>query len=270
MNILGIDTSGGTCCVALLSDGVLLGDFNINYKKTHSQVLMPLMDNLRAMTDFDLGDLDAIAVAAGPGSFTGLRIGSATAKGLGLALNKPIIPVPTLEAIAYRVYGFGGLICPIMDARRSQVYTGVYEFVPGDDNRLELKNLHPQAAVPIEEIAGICNELAVTGDNKGNEHVRDMTTNSDNYSGQNRNDKKQVIFLGDGVPVFKERLKELMKVPYLTAPAHIMLQNGGAVAGRGEELFRAGIHESAAEHKPIYLRKPQAQREREAQLHQVE
>ena len=87
-----------------------------------------MLDELRRMTELDLHTIDAIAVAAGPGSFTGLRIGSATAKGLGFALDIPIIPVPTVDALAYNLYGSDKLICPLMDARRNQVYTGLYEF----------------------------------------------------------------------------------------------------------------------------------------------
>lgn len=87
-----------------------------------------MLDELKRMTELDLHTLDAIAIAAGPGSFTGLRIGSATAKGLGLALKLPIIPVPTVDALAYNLYGCSALVCPLMDARRNQVYTGLYEF----------------------------------------------------------------------------------------------------------------------------------------------
>ena len=83
------------------------------------------------MIELNLEEVDAIAVAAGPGSFTGLRIGSATAKGLGLALDKPLIAVPTVDALAYNLYGTQGIICPLMDARRGQVYTGLYGFERG-------------------------------------------------------------------------------------------------------------------------------------------
>ena len=129
MKILALDSSGLTASVAVLEDDRLVAEYSVNYKKTHSQTLVPMMDAIRQMTELDMGTIDAIAVAAGPGSFTGLRIGSATAKGLGLALKKPIIPVPTVDGLAYQMYGTDKLICPIMDARRSQVYTGLYEFI---------------------------------------------------------------------------------------------------------------------------------------------
>ncbi len=120
--------------VAVVEDDVLVAEYTINYKKTHSQTLLPMLDEIVKMTELDLESIDAIAVAAGPGSFTGLRIGSATAKGLGLALKKPLVAIPTVEGLAYNLYDTPGLICPIMDARRKQVYTGIYRFT---DHRLE-------------------------------------------------------------------------------------------------------------------------------------
>ena len=131
----------------------LLAEYTVNYKKTHSQTLLPMLDEIANMTELDLTTIDAIAIAAGPGSFTGLRIGSATAKGLGLALKKPLISIPTVDALAYNLYGTDRLICPIMDARRNQVYTGIYEF---RGNTMEV--LEPQMAVPVFKDK-LCNGL---------------------------------------------------------------------------------------------------------------
>lgn len=108
-----------------------------------------MLDELRRMVDLDLKSIDLIAVAAGPGSFTGLRIGSATAKGLGLALDIPLAAVPTVDALAYNLYGCEQLICPMMDARRGQVYTGIYTFVNG-----EMQVIQEQCAISVEELAG--------------------------------------------------------------------------------------------------------------------
>ena len=124
MKILAIDSSGLTASAAVTENGILTAEYTVNYKKTHSQTLLPMNDEISRMIELDLNTLDAIAVAGGPGSFTGLRIGSATAKGLGLALGKPLIAVPTADALAFNLYGAAGVICPMMDARRSQVYTG--------------------------------------------------------------------------------------------------------------------------------------------------
>ena len=128
MRILALDSSGLVATVAIVEDEQTVAEYTVNYKKTHSQTLLPMLDEIVKMTEFDLNTIDAIAVAGGPGSFTGLRIGSATAKGLGLALNKPLIHVPTVDGMAYNLFGCKGLICPIMDARRNQVYTGIYRF----------------------------------------------------------------------------------------------------------------------------------------------
>ena len=114
-----MDSSGLVASVALVSDGIMVAEYTTNFKKTHSQTLLPMIDEIVKMTGIALKEIDAIAVAAGPGSFTGLRIGSSTAKGLGLALGKPIIPVPTVEGIAYNLFGMNKLVCPIMDARRN-------------------------------------------------------------------------------------------------------------------------------------------------------
>ena len=128
MRVLGIDSSGIVASVAIVEDEELLAEYTVNYKKTHSQTLLPMLDEIVKMLEFDMETIDAIAVAGGPGSFTGLRIGSATAKGLGLALNKELIHVPTVDALAYNLVGHDGLVCPIMDARREQTYTGIYSF----------------------------------------------------------------------------------------------------------------------------------------------
>ena len=119
MKVLAIESSAVTASVAIMTEDTLIAEYTINYKKTHSQTLLPMLDELVKMTELDLDTIDAIAVTAGPGSFTGLRIGSATAKGLGLALKKPLVEIPTVDALAYNLYDSRALICPIMDARRS-------------------------------------------------------------------------------------------------------------------------------------------------------
>ena len=140
MTILAIESSSLVASVAITEDDVMIAEYTIDYKKTHSQTLLPMIDEMCRMTDFQLEKIDAIAVSAGPGSFTGLRIGSATAKGLGLALKKPLIHVPTVEAMAYNFYDTEKYIVPIMDARRNQVYTGIYTSHEGN----------------VEEVVGQC------------------------------------------------------------------------------------------------------------------
>lgn len=228
MKILGIDSSGLVASVAVVEDENMLAEYTVNYKKTHSQTLLPMLDAIGTMIELDLKTIDAIAVAAGPGSFTGLRIGSATAKGLGLALDKPIVPVPTVDGLAYNLYGTDKLVCPMMDARRSQVYTGVYEF---HGRRLQAKI--SQKAEAVQELAQELNQLG-----------------------------REVIFLGDGVPVYQELLESLLCVEHQYAPAHMNKQRAGAIAVLGEQYLKEGRVESAREHQPEYLRMSQAERER--------
>ena len=142
MKILGLDSSGLVASVAIVEDNDLKGEYTVNYKKTHSQTLLPMLDEVAKMIELDLNSIDAIAVSGGPGSFTGLRIGSATAKGLGLALGKPLIHIPTVDALAYNLAGNRDIICPLMDARRNQTYTGLYRF---DGNQMEI--IKPQCEV---------------------------------------------------------------------------------------------------------------------------
>ncbi|MCM1104759.1 MAG: tRNA (adenosine(37)-N6)-threonylcarbamoyltransferase complex dimerization subunit type 1 TsaB [Clostridium sp.] len=232
MKIAALESSGLVASVALMQDETLLAEYTVNYKKTHSQTLLPMLEELKRMTELDLSTLDAVAVSAGPGSFTGLRIGSATAKGLGMALDIPIIAVPTLEALAYNCYGTEQLVCPIMDARRGQVYTGVYRF-----ERERLIVLEEACALPIEQIAERAEELA-------------------------RRYRTGILFLGDGVPVFRERLAQLLTVPYTFAPPHRCMQSAASVAALAMVKAAEGAMQSAAEHKPFYLRVSQAERER--------
>lgn len=228
MKILALDSSGLVASVAVATEDTLLAEYTVNYKKTHSQTLLPMLDEVVKMIELDLKTIDVIAVAGGPGSFTGLRIGSATAKGLGLALDKPLVHIPTVDALACNLYGCEKYICPIMDARRNQVYTGIYRF-EGENLRI----LKQQTPMAVEELAQELNAL-------GNE----------------------VIFLGDGVPVYQELLKIVMKVPYRFAPAHLNRQRAAAVAALAVQYVKEGRIETAAEHQPDYLRLSQAERER--------
>ncbi len=247
MKVLAIDSSGLTATVAIVEDEQTIAEYTVNYKKTHSQTLLPMIDEIVRMVEMDLTAVDAIAVAGGPGSFTGLRIGSATAKGLGLALDKPLIHVPTVDAMAYSVYGCEDIICPIMDARRSQVYTGIYTFVPkkADEETEQMeyafKVLRVQMAVSVEDLI---RRLNVYG--------------------------RRVVFLGDGVPVYKEMLSKGLEVPYFFAPSFMNRQRAAAVGALGIRYYQTGRYETAAEHRPDYLRVSQAERERaEREKHAV-
>ena len=185
-------------------------------------------------------------MAGGPGSFTGLRIGAATAKGLGLALKKPLVHVPTVDAMAYNMWGASGLVCPIMDAKRSQVYTGLYHVEHG------LEVLMEQCPMDMRELARLLNGRG-----------------------------ERVIFLGDGVPVYRSIIEEEMQVSYGFAPAQMNRQRASCVAvlgmtvlaeagssgcGTGAGDYCGARLVGAADFAPDYLRKPQAERQREAEL----
>jgi tRNA threonylcarbamoyladenosine biosynthesis protein TsaB len=228
MRILALDSSGLVATVAILEDEQMIAEYTVNYKKTHSQTLLPMLDEIVKMTEFDLSTIDAIAVAGGPGSFTGLRIGAATAKGLGLALNKPLIHVPTVDGMAYGLFGYSGLICPIMDARRNQVYTGLYRFTEG-----EFQVVEEQMAISVSELIEKLNAYG-----------------------------EKVTFLGDGVPVYRNQFENGLTGAYAFAPAHLNRQRAAAVGALGMKYFQEGKVEFARDHRPDYLRLSQAERER--------
>lgn len=233
MKLLVLDSSGLVASVALIEDDRLIAEYTTGNKLTHSQTLLPMLDEVTKMTSFNIESIDAIAVAMGPGSFTGLRIGAATAKGLGLALHKPIIPVPTVDGLAYQLFGAAHLICPMMDARRKQVYTGFYRFCGAD----------------MEVVKGQCAQS-----------VEDTLAQLKEY-------KEPVIFLGDGLPVYRKEIEEAMGEDAIFAPAHANRQRAGAVGALAEVYYQKGIWQSADAFAPEYLRKSQAEREREEQIH---
>lgn len=229
--ILGIDSSGLVAGVAIVENDVLLAEYTTNYKKTHSQTLLPMLEELRRMVELDLDSIDAIAVASGPGSFTGLRIGSATAKGLGLALKKPLVEVSTLEALAWNVWGAAGIVCPVMDARRNQVYTAAYRYEPAGEGYVLRELIAPGAA----DIGDLLDEL--------NKRAERLT------------------FLGDGVPIYRELIRERCRQACVFVPEGLNRQRAASVASLGGIYYRQGRTVTAAEHRPEYLRKSQAERE---------
>lgn len=229
MKILAFDSSGLVASVAIVQDDNLIAEYTTNYKKTHSQTLLPMLDEVVRMTETDKKSFDLLAVAAGPGSFTGLRIGSATAKGLALAWDIPVVAVPTLEALAYNAWGSRRIICPIMDARRRQVYTGLYRF--DKDDKMEV--LMDQVPMDIDEL------IEVLGD-RGEE----------------------VLFVGDGIDVYADTIRQKMTVPFSFAPAHMNKQRAGSVAVAAKKRYEEGIYTSGDDFAPEYLRQSQAERER--------
>lgn len=228
MKILAIESASLTASAALVTDGILTAEYTVNDRKTHSQTLLPMVDEICRMVQLDKREIDAVAVSSGPGSFTGLRIGAATAKGIGLALGIPLIGVPTLGALAYNFWGSDALLCPVMDARRGQVYNALYHC------REELEPLTEARAIAAEDL------------------IRELCGR-----------EERVIFLGDGVPVIREAAEKRLTVPYLLAPAHQSRQRAASVGALGERMLAAGECVKAADFVPFYLRLSQAERERE-------
>ena len=226
--ILAIESSSLVASVAIADKNKIIAEYTTNQKKTHSQTLLPMIAAIFKITEMNKNDICAIAVSSGPGSFTGLRIGSATAKGLGLALNKPLISIPTVDGLSYNIQYTNHIICPIMDARRNQVYTGLYENTDG--NQITIME---QKAVGIEELAEKLNDIG-----------------------------RPVIFLGDGTPVYMGLLDEKLKVLHYYAPEHMNRQRAGSIAALGMIYYTQGKTESADIHMPNYLRMSQAERER--------
>ena len=198
MRVLGLESASMVASVAIVENGNLIAEYTLNHKKTHSQTLLPMIDEIVKMTETNLSEIDGIAISAGPGSFTGLRIGSATAKGIGLALDKPLMHIPTLDGMAWQLWGCDGLVCPIMDARRGQVYGGAYDCVSGN--------------IPVEVIPADAFDLKDFLE-KAVQVVEDEAT-----------PWKRLVFLGDGVPVGKSVIEETLNCPYCFAPAHMNRQ----------------------------------------------
>lgn len=230
--VIGIDTSGGVCSVAAVSDSNLICEFSINHKKTHSAMLIPMLDEMLNKAELSLEDASLFAVASGPGSFTGLRIGAASAKGLSFALDRPIVGVPTLMALSFNLSHVDGVICPIMDARRNQIYTAAYSYEKDGIDTINNPLVSPDAIA----IDDLLKKLKSIGE--------------------------RVTFLGDGVPVYRDLIESKAEFDYRFAPTNLMLQRASSVAILGELLAQDGKSGPSDSLRLEYLRRPQAERER--------
>ena len=226
MKILAIETTGKYGSASVIDDEGRIWSAESREEMNHLKGIISLIDEALASAGISKSELTHIAASAGPGSFTGLRIGAATAKGLGLALNKPLVPVPTLDAAAFNLYGTEALICPVMDARRNQVYNGLYHCAD------HLETVEHSRAIGVPELL---EELNRRGE--------------------------RVIFLGDGVPVLREAAERELTVPFSFAPANSGRLRAASVAALGAVLFREGKTVPAEAFAPDYLRKSQAERE---------
>ena len=224
MLLLAIDTTTRVCSVALGDHEKIWAEYQLNGKNTHSQRLMPLIVSLFRDSGIDKSRLEGVALTIGPGSFTGIRIGMATAKGLCQGLNIPAVGVMTLDALAEACTFFPGLICPILDARKNQVYTALYRGAAGDPEMLQ-----PAAALSIDELG---HKLAAYED--------------------------EVIFLGDAVESYGGALRQILGQRYREMPLPSRLNRAALVLQKGIKLWQEKGPVSPYVLKPLYIRLPEA------------
>lgn len=230
--ILAVDTSAKPVSCALIKGGRILGNYYSNSGLTHSQTLMPMIEHLLSVTGVTMDTLDAVAVNAGPGSFTGVRIGVSAVKGLAFTRNLPCISVSTLESMAENVTIVGDcVVCGVMDARCSQVYTALFEKRDGCTYRIS-----EDAAITIDVLC---------------QRLKDID--------------RPIVLVGDGSEICYDRLKDAVPQLYLSTPS-IRFQNAASTAVVAERKYLAGDTVSAAELLPVYLRLPQAERELNAKM----
>lgn len=229
MRVLSIDSSGSCATVAVLTDEKLEGEIFLNYKMQHSVVLFPMIENALEMLELKIDDIDAVAVSGGPGSFTGLRIGVAAAKGIAQGGNKKFIGISSLDAMAFQQMGFSGIICPIMDALRDNVYTALYTFEMG-----ELYKIRDYDALHMDEL------LAVLKDRE-----------------------EKVIFCGDAVSIHKERIKAVLSDRAVFSPISMNMPRASSIGELALLRLNRGEEDNIYTYSPIYLRKSQAEREYE-------
>lgn len=227
MKILALETSAVAASVAICEDEALIAQSFQRTGLTHSATLMPMLESMLKNCGITFNEIDLIAVAAGPGSFTGLRIGVSAAKGLAWSHGKPCAGVSTLEAMAWQLVGMSGVVCAAMDARRQQVYNALFEIEEGKPVRLT-----PDRAISLDEL--------------GSELVKI--------------EKKQ-IFVGDGAHLCYNAFQN-KEYPVQMAPAHLQFQSAWGVARSALEQARAGQLTDAAGLVPNYHRLSQAERER--------
>ena len=227
MNILAIDTSGPVASCAVMKDGSVTHLIAMNQGLTHSETIMPAVDEALTASGLTCREIDVFAAVAGPGSFTGVRIGVCAVKGLAHAVGKPCVALDALETLAMNFYGFDGLCCPILDARRGQVYCAAYD----------MKDGFPEAALAGEAVA--------------------LETFLDRLP-----EDRRLVFVGDGVPVHGERVRTILGDRALIAPEN--LRDLRADAACVLAAAKKSAWTEAKLLRPIYLRAPQAERERKA------
>jgi len=231
MKILGIDTATESASCAVIESGKVLGEIVYNYKKQHSVILMEMIDSILKNLKLDITDIDAFAVSEGPGSFTGLRIGAAVVKGLSQGTGKPLVGVSTLDSLAFNMAFSSGIICPIMDALRGNVYTALYEF----ENEILVRKTD-YLAISVDELIGM-------------------------LDGKN----SPVCFIGDAVSLYRVKLSQNVREARF-APLHLNVAKAASLAELGMIRLEGEGSSDLHTFAPFYLRKSQAEREYEKRL----
>ena len=232
MKILALDTSSVVATVAVLDDEKLIGEYIINHKMTHSQRLMPMIEELLKNCEIMPDEIDVYAVSLGPGSFTGLRIGAATIKAMAQALAKPVVGIPTLEGLAYNLPFSGELICPLIDAQKNLVYSALYSW---QGNRLI--ELMKQDVYEIETLLKIL-----------------------------KHQNKRIIFLGDAIEKHISDIKESLGEWVVIPPVAVRMPRASSIAELAMEKAKRGELQAAGDIVPIYMRKSQAENQYEEKL----
>jgi tRNA threonylcarbamoyladenosine biosynthesis protein TsaB len=225
MKILAIESSTIACSAAVADENKLYGEFFTDFKLKHSEKLLVLCDSLLKNLRMDIKEMDYFAVSCGPGSFTGLRIGMATAKGFAQALNKPIVCVSTLRALAFNAVSFGGLICPMLDAQRDQLYSAAYTS--------DGKTLYTHSEEGVYEF----------------DKIFDIISNRDT----------KTILLGDGAEKFSDKFKGRLMPEIIKANMNILMPKASNVAYLAIEKINNGETENCFSASPNYIRTAQAE-----------
>lgn len=229
MRVLAVETGTVTASCAVVENGRVLGEMTTSHAKTHSQQLVPMIQCLLEVLDLRSDQFDLFAASTGPGSFTGLRIGIVTMKGMAYAQNKPVCGIPTLDALAYSVNDFNGVICPMIDARNDHVYAAVYRKKDGDFSRVS-----DYFAGPVSDLAAILEE----------------------YS-------EDVLILGDGASIHHETLEKSVTGHVCQADSALFVPRAACTALLAEKQAQRGNVLNPFELVPFYLRKSQAERMKE-------
>lgn len=228
MLTLAVETSGLTASAAVVENGRVISELNLQHGKTHSQKIVPMLKTMLGIIDKDFKDIDLFAASTGPGSFTGLRIGVVTIKGLAYSLNKPVCGISTLDSMAFLVPDYEGVISPMLDARNNQVYTALYRKTNG-----RIEKLQPEQGILIDEWIGKLKSF------------------------------DKIMILGDGAPLHHEKMKNALGDGVTMAPAALFFPRAASTAILAEQAYYENKAMSPFDLKPMYVRKSQAERMKE-------